>query len=415
MERPNTSVASPAAGVDFDSICQQIRSAIEPVRASAISLHDPSGEVLWLSESSMGPDEHNAVREAAESFRNDRAAPIITHDLGDSRTAILIRAMGAQRATLGIVMLIVDSRAIGPQARGLSKVMTPAMQRALAEFTKQRITSTAFESARPEPPKRTQPPIGIDAEKLDKLNAALRRSPIALYVQRLVPLAKGSRLSRYEVLLRSKSETAPNLAPQAMLKAAVEHGLGSMIDRRVVTELIGWLVKNPKVWQEDRATFSVNLTVTALHDEHFVKFVGLCMSKASLPPGTVLFEIDVPTAMKLGRRMNDVAAALQRIGCPLVLDDFHLRTECFQMLRLPGVRLLKLSSLVTSQMRTDKLAQAAITAVSQMARVLGIHTVAKHTESTVEQEWLTALGVDFVQSNAFSPPVTLESLIKPES
>ena len=71
------------------------------------------------------------------------------------------------------------------------------------------------------------------------MHAALRRSPIALHVQRLVPLTKGSQLKRYEVLLRSKSETAPNSAPQAMLKAAVENGLGSMIDRRVMTELIG--------------------------------------------------------------------------------------------------------------------------------------------------------------------------------
>ena len=55
-------------------------------------------------------------------------------------------------------------------------------------------------------------------------------------------------------------------------------------------------------------------------------------------------------------------------------------------------------------MRTDKLSQAAITAVVQMARVLGMYTVAKRTDTQAEQEWLTALGVDFIQSNAMSPP-----------
>ena len=68
------------------------------------------------------------------------------------------------------------------------------------------------------------------------MHAALRRSPIALHVQRLVPLTKGSQLRRYEVLLRSKSEH--DAAPHAMLKTAVDSGLGSMIDRRVVTELM---------------------------------------------------------------------------------------------------------------------------------------------------------------------------------
>jgi EAL domain-containing protein (putative c-di-GMP-specific phosphodiesterase class I) len=64
-------------------------------------------------------------------------------------------------------------------------------------------------------------------------------------------------------------------------------------------------------------------------------------------------------------------------------------------------------------MRIDKLSQASITAVVQMARVLGMHTVAKHTETTAEHEWLTALGVDFVQSNAMSPPVAIDSLTMP--
>jgi Amt family ammonium transporter len=248
--------------------------------------------------------------------------------------------------------------------------------------------------------------------EIDRLHAALRRSPIALHVQRLVPLTKGSQLKRYEVLLRSKSDDAPNSAPQAMLKAAVDNGLGSMIDRRVVTELIGWLVHHPDVWQHNAVMFSVNLTTTALHDEHFIKFVGLCLAKSSLPKAMIAFEVDVSTAVKQAARISEVSAALHRLGCPMVLDDFALRTECFDLLRLPGIRYIKLASEVTAKMRTDKLSQAAITAVVQMARVLGMHTVAKRTETAAEQEWLTALGVDFIQSHALSPPASIDSLSK---
>ena len=242
------------------------------------------------------------------------------------------------------------------------------------------------------------------------MHAALRRTPIVLHVQRLVPLTKGGQLRRYEVLLRSKGEDAPDAAPHAMLKTAVDNGLGSMIDRRVVTELVGWLVHHPDVWQSSPVMFSVNLTATALHDEHFIKFVGLCLAKSSLPKAMIAFEIDVSTAVKLASRVAEVAAALHRLGCPMVLDDFGLRTECFELLRLPGVRYIKLASEITTKMRTDKVSQAAITAVVQMARVLGMHTVAKRTETPAEQEWLTALGVDFVQSNAMSPPAPIDTL-----
>jgi EAL domain-containing protein (putative c-di-GMP-specific phosphodiesterase class I) len=470
MEHGKTISATDNPLVDFDAVCQKLRAAVEPARAHAVSLHDEHGDVLWLSESSMGPDEHNAVREAVEAFSNPSGSPVIVFDLGDSRSAVLLRAVNARRAMVGVIMIVMDARVVKQDARGVLKVMTPKLQRALADFSAMRPDAapppaapaagtparaaapaalTLVDETRAPPPTgaRTAPPakaaapapaaptaaprpappaistVGTPAglagkrpsgvtPEIDRLHAALRRSPIALHVQRLVPLTKGSQLKRYEVLLRSKSDTAPNAAPEAMLKAAVDNGLGSMIDRRVVSELIGYLLRHPDIWKSNAVMFSVNLTITALHDEHFLRFVGLCLAKSSLPKGMIAFEVDTATAVKLADKMTEVGAALHRLGCPLVLDDFAMKTECFALLRLPGVHYVKLAPEITAKMRTDKLSQAAITAVVQMARVLGMHTVAKRTETAAEHEWLTALGVDFVQSNSMSPPVAIESLSK---
>ena len=527
MEQGKPLMQSDSPLVDFDAVCEKVRAAVEPNRTHAVSLHDEAGDVLWLSESSMGPDEHNAVREAAEAFTNPAAAPILSFDLGDSRSAVMVRAVNARRAIVGLVMIVMDTRIV---SQGAPKLMTPKLQRALVQFAAMRsgpepaMVSPAPEpsprpaprtpaashaspppaarppptaapagaaplavgprtiaaqleqivsrgmvrpptlsnptsvsrpatymshvgATRPNPPSRPAAPVrpaaaaaaspaaaaapapapapatqpesaekpqpqkGIPTE-IDRLNAAIRKSPIALHVQRLVPLSKGSQMRRYEVLLRSGADDAQDAAPHAMLKAAVENGLGSMIDRRVLTELISWLIRHPDTWQTDPIMFSVNLTSTALHDEHFIKFVELCLVKSSLPKGTIAFEVDAPTALKLAGKIGDVAAALNRLACPLVLDDFALRTECFELLRLPGVRYVKLAPEITSKMRIDKVSQAAITGVVQMARVLGMHTVAKHTDTAAEQEWLTALGVDFVQSNALSPAAAIDTVHK---
>jgi len=466
MEQGSPSSATQQPLVDFDALCQNLRAAVEPARAHAVSMHDEHGDVLWLSEHSMGPDEHNAVHQALDAFADNRSPPILAYDLGDSRSAVLLRAVNGRRAMVGAIMIIMDTRAVPQGERDTVKLMTPKLQRVLMDFADSRPAlepareAAAAAPGRPEPSpapfelsladsgrvpiakpalpavkpvvtsaKPAAPPpvpaTGAAAStrasknppepvtpEIDRLHAALRRSPIALHVQRMVPLTKGSQLKRYEVLLRSKSEDAPNAAPHAMLKAAVEHGLGSMIDRRVVTELIGWLVHHPDVWQTHAVMFSVNLTMTALHDEHFMKFVELCLAKSSLPKAMIGFEVDVLTAVKLAGRVAEVAAALHRLGCPLVLDDFSMRTECFDLLRLPGVRYIKLAPSITANMRTDKLSQAAITAVVQMTRVMGMYTVAKRTDTQAEQEWLTALGVDFIQSNAMSPPASIDSLSK---
>jgi EAL domain-containing protein (putative c-di-GMP-specific phosphodiesterase class I) len=575
MEQGKPLMASDSPLVDFDAVCQKVRAAVEPARTHAVSLHDETGDVLWLSESSMGPDEHNAVLEAAEAFTNPSAAPVLAFDLGDARSAVMIRAINARHVVVGVVMIVMDSRIV---AQGPPKLMTPKMQRALVLFAGMRpdrrpapaelppvtvpppaahppkatapaptaarsATGTTIKARVPTPPpsaninrnsdtqtsslsatmpfsagprsiaaqvqqivsrtparpssapppsssvprpsthdvanpnrgarggggaaiaspsvqsaglqspsvhsanvqsaavqspsranipnaanlgsiepieltlpaefsEKSQAKNGVTPE-IDRLHAALRKSPIALHIQRLVPLSKGSQLRRYEVLLRSGSEASPNAAPHAMLKAAVDNGLGSMIDRRVLTELISWLIRHPESCQAHEVMFSVNLTSTALHDEHFIKFVELCLAKSSLPKATIAFEVDASTAMTLADKVSGVAEALQRLGCPLILDDFALRTECFELLRLPGVRYVKLSPDMTTKMRTDKVSQAAITGVVQMARVLGMHTVAKRTETAAEQEWLTALGVDFVQSHAISPPVSIDSLLQP--
>jgi EAL domain-containing protein (putative c-di-GMP-specific phosphodiesterase class I) len=470
MEQGKPLSVSESPLIDFDAVCQKLRAALEPARAHAVSLHDETGDVLWLSEGSMGPDEHNAVREAAEAFADANAAPVLSFDLGDMRAAVMVRAINSRRVMVGMVMLVMDTRNL---SKGPTRLMTPKLQKALLEFASvrpdrgpplpspsasglhlapdpnpprhaqaapksapaaTRPPAAAMSQAKPVPAKAPAPPARAPAPparasatapapaappqsevspEIDRLHAALRKSPIALHVQRLMPLTKGSQTKRYEVLLRSSADNAPNTAPQAMLKAAVENGLGSMIDRRVISELIGWLVRHPEIWQANEVMFSVNLTSTALHDEHFIKFIELCLLKSALPKGTIAFEIDAATAVTLAEKIAEVAAALHRLGCPLILDDFALRTECFALLRLPGVRYVKLASEITAKMRTDKIAQAAITGVVQMAHVLGMHTVAKRTDTAAEQEWLTALGVDFVQSNSLSPPVSIDSLGKP--
>ena len=124
--------------VDFDAVCQKVRAAVEPARAHAVSLHDEQGDVLWLSESSMGPDEHNAVREAIETFSHPGASPVLVHDLGDSRSAVLLRAVNSRRAMVGAIMIVMDARVVKQDARGALKVMTPKLQRVLADFSAMR-------------------------------------------------------------------------------------------------------------------------------------------------------------------------------------------------------------------------------------------------------------------------------------
>lgn len=138
MEQGKPYSATDGPLVDYDAVCQKVRAAVEPARAQAVSLHDEQGDVLWLSESSMGPDEHNAVREALEAFARADGPPVVVTDLGDSRSAVLLRAVNARRALVGAIMVIMDARVVRQDARGALKAMMPKLQRALADFAAMR-------------------------------------------------------------------------------------------------------------------------------------------------------------------------------------------------------------------------------------------------------------------------------------
>src|SRR5277367_4820873 len=161
MEHGKTFSTTDGPLVDFDAVCQKVRAAVEPARAHAVSLHDELGDVLWLSESSMGPDEHNAVREAAEAFAKPAASPILAFDLGDSRSAVMVRAVNNRRTMVGVIMIIVDTRIV---SHGLPKLMTPKLQRVLMEFTSMRPDrepepeSVSIELVLPEPAPQSSRP-----------------------------------------------------------------------------------------------------------------------------------------------------------------------------------------------------------------------------------------------------------------
>jgi EAL domain-containing protein (putative c-di-GMP-specific phosphodiesterase class I) len=398
---------------DLLSIFQKICSALDPARTYSVSLHDELGEPEWLSQGTLGPDEHQVALDALTLFRADPQRAFVVRDLGSSRTAVTLRVASYDRELLGAVMVILDTRTAKHFAESESELISQTMQRALHQYASLRRAARDAQaaSARSRVQHDSRGAGEVDPE-VDKLNAALRSNPIELHVQRLVPLHADAKHRRYEVLLRSKSGLMQNAAPRTMLKTAIANGLGSMIDRRVVTELIGWLARHPAVWQVHGLSFSVNLTRTSLHDVNFIKFVDLCLTKAALPRGTISFEVDMPTALRAQERMQDIGTALQSLGCPLILDDFTVQTECFALMQLPGVTMLKLAADVTTRSRTDLVAKNAVTALVQKARAQNILIAAKRTKSRADEQWLNDLRIDFVQSHAFSLPVTISSLVK---
>ena len=442
-------------------------SALKAVRVWSLSLHDEHADVLWLNESVLGPDEHEAVRASLEIFAGEGAPTRHEHDLGDGRVAVTLRALHGGGSVLGVAMIIVDHKAVVTEAQTLSGDESSALRGPLDEFanwlsadlsaTQTRLRALP-EFAMPDPvaaPKlelELEPDADADrgadltleeeltatlellaphilaaaaaasetpstaaevSPAVDRHYAALRAQPFVLYAQQLEPMIPGSRIRRFEILLRTGSEHGRSRAPTAMIDAATKHGLGSVVDRRVITDLVVWLARNPEVWRADPINVSVNLSPTALVDPHFFKFLDLCLTKADLPRGMIAFELDAALCAQSPARTAEAAQLLAALGCTIILDDFSLVEGREELLELKALRMLKLHPQLTTDIAADKRRQAVVAGIAQMACVLGMHTCAKGIESREDARSLAALKIDFAQGFGFSAPAPLADLTGP--
>jgi EAL domain-containing protein (putative c-di-GMP-specific phosphodiesterase class I) len=95
------------------------------MRLHSISLFDRKGDVLWLSEGALGPDENGFVLEALEGMGKEMAAHRQA-DFGDGRGAMFLAVRSPQSELVGIVMILVDSKALTGNLA--SRVLTPPVR-----------------------------------------------------------------------------------------------------------------------------------------------------------------------------------------------------------------------------------------------------------------------------------------------
>jgi EAL domain-containing protein (putative c-di-GMP-specific phosphodiesterase class I) len=113
--------------VTTESLGWQLRAALPPLRLHSLSLYDLEGEVLWLSEGALGPDEHGLVVEALGSLGEDPSSAYREDVLEDGRAAVLLAARSRQSGLTGLVMILLDSKSLS--SSGLAaRVLTPPVQ-----------------------------------------------------------------------------------------------------------------------------------------------------------------------------------------------------------------------------------------------------------------------------------------------
>ena len=113
----------PASGDSKAAIGEALKQALAGTRLQSLSLHDERGDVLWLDEGALGPDEHNLVVDAAAVLSDAPDKHIHFQVIGDGRSAAFLPARSPLNELLGLAMIIADSKFL--DGKGAAKFVNP--------------------------------------------------------------------------------------------------------------------------------------------------------------------------------------------------------------------------------------------------------------------------------------------------
>jgi diguanylate cyclase (GGDEF)-like protein len=242
------------------------------------------------------------------------------------------------------------------------------------------------------------------------LRAALGAGELQLAYQPEIDLRSGQ-LVAVEALLRWQHPTRGMVAPATFIPLAEVNGLIIPIGAWVLREACA----QGAAWQAESADLvvAVNVSPRQLADPDFECHVREALAQAGLAPDRLCLEITESAVVADPDAAVETLGRLKDIGVRLALDDFGVGHSSLSQLKLLlPVDTLKIDKSFIDGLTNDPEDQAIAQAVVDLARSLGMATVAEGIETCKQATILRDLDCAIGQGFHFAHPQEPEAITR---
>ncbi|MFI5895185.1 putative bifunctional diguanylate cyclase/phosphodiesterase [Actinoplanes sp. NPDC051513] len=220
-----------------------------------------------------------------------------------------------------------------------------------------------------------------------------------------------------EALIRWHHPARGVVGPAEFIPAAERTGLivplGRFVLRETCRQAAAWLAEfGPDALKEA----GLNVSARQLHDPDFVSDVTSALADSGLPCERLVLEV-TESAVQRGQQVSLALHELDRTGIRLALDDFGTGESSLSLLRAFPAAIIKLDKSFVDGIEIDDgrpaaadARQAVARAVIQLARALGLDTVAEGVESAEQVAVLRELGYTVGQGFHLAEPMTADGV-----
>ena len=231
-----------------------------------------------------------------------------------------------------------------------------------------------------------------------RLRTALEKNEFHLTYQPIINL-HGEPAEMFEVLLRLTGPKNEAIEPGQFMPAAEAAGLMPAIDRWVVDQSLRALAE---LQRQGRATnLFINLTPSAFKDADLMTLLINGLKEMKIKPESVVLEADEDAIIAHYADAKTFIQSAKKLGCRFTVDNFGTNLATLNQIRDLPVQFLKISGAIVRNLSTDRVSQASLKAVIELAQALDKQTIAKSVEKAEDMSILFNLGVDYVQGHYF--------------
>ncbi len=250
-----------------------------------------------------------------------------------------------------------------------------------------------------------------DMQLVAKIQQALDGDEFELLAQPITRLGVASSNPRFEVLLRMSDGDGVRIPNNALFSAAERYRMMPQIDRWVVSTTIAKLAVVGDRVAAHEAVFAINLSGQSLGDDEFLAFIEAEIDRSGLPESSLCFEITESAAVSNLKKAQSFIDQLRARGCGISLDDFGAGLSSFAYLKNFNVDTLKIDGGFIRDITENRISESMVAAITQVANVMKLKTVAEYVESAEARKLVQKLGVDFAQGHFIGKPITLDSAL----
>ena len=251
-----------------------------------------------------------------------------------------------------------------------------------------------------------------DMNLVAEIQRALDTDTFVLTAQPIVCLAECEETTRYEVLLRMHRSDGERIPTDAFLSAAERYQMMPQIDRWVVSNTLKRLAEDMAVLDGVGTRFCINLSGQSLSDDEMLDFILEELESSGVPVSMVGFEITESAAVFNLQKAQRFIQVLHDKGCKISLDDFGAGLSSFAYLKNFEVDTLKIDGSFIRDITDNRISESMVAAITQVAKVMGLETVAEYVETSEIRNLIAELGVNYAQGHSVGKPAPLEEVIE---